>query len=87
MLALPQFPVIDVASLTQILIQVQKAILILNMATQTYNQIAYSAGWTPVKTPWLGVTTPIVYSATRNIFGETAMWNQALNTGLGIPPA
>jgi hypothetical protein len=87
MLASPQLPVIDAASLTQIISQVEKAILLLNMATQTYNLIAYSAGWTPVKTPWLGIATPIVSSATRTIFGETAAWNPAVNVGFGIPPA
>jgi hypothetical protein len=40
-----------------------------------------------VRAPWLGVATPIVLSSTRSIFGETATWNPAVATGIGIPPA
>jgi hypothetical protein len=90
-LALSQFgiptTVFDPIQSAHVLTEIAKIIQIYNLATQTYNQIAYSAGWTPVRTPWLGVATPIVLSTTRSIFGETATWNPAVTTGIGIPPA
>jgi hypothetical protein len=90
-LALSQFgiptTVFDPVQSAHVLTEIAKIIQIYNLATQTYNQIAYNAGWTPVRTPWLGVATPIVLSTTRSIFGETATWNPAVTTGIGIPPA
>jgi hypothetical protein len=83
---IPQL-VYDPAAVTQIIAEVRQVIQLYNVATQTYNQIAYSAGWTPVRTPWLGVATPIVLSQTATIFGETAPWNPAVTTGIGIQPA
>jgi hypothetical protein len=93
-LALSQFGIPGVPTLVydptqaaHILSEIAKIIQIYNITTQTYNQIAYAAGWTPIKTPWMGVATPIVFSATRTLFGETAAWNPALGTGFGIPLA
>jgi hypothetical protein len=90
-LALSQFgiptTVFDPVQSAHVLTEIAKIIQIYNLATQTYNQIAYNAGWTPVRTPWLGVATPIMLSTTRSIFGETATWNPAVTTGIGIPPA
>jgi hypothetical protein len=83
---IPQL-VYDPAAVAKILVEINQVIQLYNMATRTYNQIAYSAGWTPVRTPWLGVATPIVLSATRTLFGETGAWNPAVTTGIGIPPA
>jgi hypothetical protein len=90
-LALSQFgiptTVFDPVQSAHVLTEIAKIIQIYNLTTQTYNQIAYSAGWTPVRTPWLGIATPIVLSNTRTIFGETGTWNPAVTTGSGIPPA
>jgi hypothetical protein len=77
----------DAAQSAHAITEIEKAIALFNMATQTYNQIAYSAGWTPVRTPWLGIATPIVFSQTASIFGETDPWNPAVTTGIGIQPA
>ena len=94
MLALSQFGIPGVPTLVfdptqaaHVITEIARIVQLYNMATQTYNQIAYSAGWTPVKTPWLGVATPIVLSTTQTVFGETAAWNPAVTTGVGIPPA
>jgi hypothetical protein len=94
MLALSQFGIPGVPTLVydptqaaHVITEITRIVQLYNMATQTYNQIAYSAGWTPVKTPWLGVATPIVLSTTQTVFGETAAWNPAVTTGVGIPPA
>jgi hypothetical protein len=88
-LGIPGVPtlVFDATQGAHVITEIAKIVQLYNMATQTYNQIAYSAGWTPVKTPWLGVATPIVLSTTQTLFGETAAWNPAVTTGLGIPPA
>ncbi|MGA8595075.1 MAG: hypothetical protein WB676_10065 [Bryobacteraceae bacterium] len=56
-----------------------------NMATQTYNQIAYNAGWFTIKSPWLGTATQVVDSNTPTIFGETGGWNPAVTSGVNIP--
>jgi hypothetical protein len=58
-----------------------------NMATQTYNQIAYNAGWFTIKSPWLGTPTQVVDSNTATIFGETGGWNPAVTGGVNIPGA
>jgi hypothetical protein len=79
--------VFDPVQSAHVVAEIQQIISLFNIATQTYNQIAYNAGWTPLRTPWLGVPTPIVLSTTRTIFGETATWNPAVTTGIGIPPA
>jgi hypothetical protein len=91
LLALSQFgistTVFDPVQSAHVLTEIAKIIQIYNLTTQTYNQIAYSAGWTPFRTPWLGIATPIVRSTTATVFGETAGWNPAVNSGSGIPPA
>jgi hypothetical protein len=79
--------VFDPTQSAHVLTEIARIVQLYNMATQTYNQIAYSAGWTPVRTPWLGIATPIVLSNTRTIFGETGIWSPAVTTGIGIPPA
>jgi hypothetical protein len=86
---IPGLPTIvfDPTQSAHVITEITRIIQLYQMATQTYNQIAYSAGWTPIKTPWLGVATPIVLSTTRTLFGETAAWNPAVATGIGIPPA
>jgi hypothetical protein len=86
-LALAQLPVIDGASILKIIEETKQIVQIYTQATNIYNQIAYNAGWTPLKTPWLGVSTPIVLSQTANLFGETAAWNPAVNAGMNIPLA
>jgi hypothetical protein len=79
--------VYDPAAVTKIITEIEQITQLYNMASQTYNQIAYSAGWTPIRTPWLGIATPIVFSQTASIFGETDPWNPAVTTGIGIQPA
>src|ERR1700719_3834665 len=90
-LALAQFGfpsiVFDPTQSAHVLTEIANIIQIYNLTTQLYDQIAYSAGWTPVRTPWLGVATPIVLSNTRTVFGETGIWSPAVTTGIGIPPA
>jgi hypothetical protein len=54
-------------------------------ATQTYNQIAYNAGWFTNISRWLGIATQVVNSNTRSIFGETGGWNPAVTAGINIP--
>ena len=65
--------------------EIAEIIQLYNMATQTYNQIAYNAGWFTIKTPWLGTATQVVDSNTTTIFGETGGWNPAVTSGVNIP--
>jgi hypothetical protein len=91
LVASPQFGipqlVYDPAAVAQIIAEIKQIIQVYTVVTNTYNQIAYNAGWTPVRTPWLGVATPVVLSTTGTVFGETAGWTQAVTTGAGITGA
>lgn len=76
-------PTQEAHSWQQVVNDIQK----IQQATMIYNQIAFAAHWTPIRTQWLGMATPIVMSTTRSMFGETAAWNTAANSGVGIPLA
>ena len=70
--------------------QMADDISMITQAIRTYNQIAYAAGWTPVKSPWLGIATPIMTSITPSYdgaTGATGAWNEAVNLGTNIPGA
>lgn len=77
--------VFDPTQSAHVLTEIARIVQLYKTATQTYNQIAYSAGWFKNKTAWLGIATQVVNSNTRNLFGETAGWNPAVTSGINIP--
>jgi hypothetical protein len=79
--------VFDASQAAHVIAEIRQIVMLYKMATQTYNQLAYNATWHGLKTPWLGIPTPIVLSNTRTIFGETGIWSPAVTTGIGIPGA
>lgn len=77
--------VFDPTQSAHVITEIAKIVQLYNVATQTYNQIAFNAGWFMIKTPWLGIVTRVVNSNTRTIFGETGGWNPAVTMGANIP--
>ena len=77
--------VFDPTQSAHVITEIAKIVQLYNVATQTYNQIAFNAGWFMLKTPWLGIVTRVVNSNTRTIFGETGGWNPAVTMGANIP--
>jgi len=56
----------------RVLTEIGQIIKLYNTATQTYNQIAFNAGWFTNKSRWLGIATQVVRSSTPNVFGRPA---------------
>ena len=77
--------VFDPTQSAHVLTEIARIVQLYNTATQTYNQIAYNAGWFTIKSRWLGIATQVVNSNTRSIFGETGGWNPAVTAGINIP--
>ena len=77
--------VFDPTQSTHAISEIARIIELYNIATQTYNQIAYNAGWFTIKNAWLGTATQVVNSDTPTIFGETGGWNPAVTAGVDIP--
>ncbi|MGI9070856.1 MAG: hypothetical protein ACR2JB_05920 [Bryobacteraceae bacterium] len=77
--------VFDPTQSAHVLTEIARIVQLYNTATQTYNQIAYNAGWFTIKSRWLGIPTQVVNSNTRSIFGETGGWNPAVTAGINIP--
>lgn len=71
----------------RVLTEIAQIVKLYDTAAQTYNQIAYSAGWFTIKTPWLGTATQVVDSNTPTVFGETGGWNPAVTAGVDVPGA
>ena len=69
----------------RVLTEIAQIVKLYNTATQTYNQIAFNAGWFTNKSRWLGIATQVVRSNTPNVFGETGGWNPAVTSGVNIP--
>lgn len=48
----------------RLLTEIAQIVKLYNTATQTYNQIAFNAGWFTNKSRWLGIATQVVRSNT-----------------------
>ncbi len=77
--------VFDPTQAAHVLTEIARIVQLYKTAAQTYNQIAYNAGWFSNKSRWLGIATQVVNSNTRSIFGETGGWNPAVTNGINIP--
>jgi type IV secretion system protein TrbJ len=79
--------VYDPSQAAHVITEIAQIVKLYETATQTYNQIAYSATWFTNKNAWRGIATQIVNSNTPSLFGETGGWNPAVTAGLNIPSA
>jgi hypothetical protein len=77
--------VFDPTQAAHVLTEIARIVELYRSSTQIYNQIAYNAGWFPIKSRWLGIATQVVNSNTPSLFGETAGWNPAVTAGMNIP--